>query len=156
GDNRSLLALSLDLVIAAVVLLPATVAMGATTPALIEAWRRRRTDNTNTVAWLYAVNTFGATIGIALTIYALLPIVGVRAGAAILGGFSIAGAVLAGVWQRAPRFGIADPATDAKPSATGLSRLAPCTLLFFTGLAGIGLETIGTQVLAQIFDNTIH
>ena len=29
-------------------------------------------------------------------------------------------------------------------------------LLFFTGLAGIGIETVGTHILSQIFDNTVH
>ncbi len=29
-------------------------------------------------------------------------------------------------------------------------------LLFCTGLAGIGLETVGTHVLTQIFENTVH
>ncbi len=103
GDNRSLLALSLDLIIATLILLPATVCMGATMVAVVEAWRRRRAaaERDNTVAWLYAVNTFGATIGIALCMYLLLPALGVQAASGVLGGFSIAAAVLAWRWDRA-------------------------------------------------------
>lgn len=173
GDNRSLAALSLNLGFAMLILLPATVCMGATTVSVIEAWRRRRTRaaNDNTVAWLYAVNTFGATLGIVLCMYWLLPELGVRTASALLGAFSLAAAALAWRWERAQflggteaalasrRAGMAQHADREPPgrlTLTGYSRPRLYALLFCTGLAGIGLETIGTHVLTQIFENTVH
>jgi len=102
GDNRSLSALSLNLTVALMLLLPATFCMGATTASVIEAWRRRRTraGNDTTVASLYAVNTLGAALGIALTTYALLPSLGVQATSCALGGFSLLAATLAWFWER--------------------------------------------------------
>ena len=173
GDNRSLAALSLNLLIAMVILLPATVCMGATTVALIEAWRRRRSRaaNDNTVAWLYAVNTLGATLGIVLCMYWLLPTLGVQTASGVLGGFSLAAAALAWRWDRiqfldgtdsamTPRRAVTEQPSDREPpdrlTLTGYSRPQLYALLFSTGLAGIGLETIGTHVLSQIFENTVH
>ena len=161
-DNRSLPALSLNLLIAMMVLLPATISMGATTVAIIEAWRRRRTlaENDDTVAWLYGVNTFGASIGIALAIYWLLPAFGIQTASAALGGFSLLAAALAWRWEHVGVAGGALPEGDEvageRPTMAGHSRPLLYALLFFTGLAGIGLETVGTHVLTQIFDNTVH
>ncbi len=162
GDNQSLAALSLDLVIATVILLPATVAMGATTVAVVEAWRRRRpaAENDNTVAWLYASNTLGATLGVALAIHALMPTLGVIAASLAFGGASLAGAALVWAWHRVAgreREHRADTTDSASDTAMApRSRRLLYALLFATGLAGIGVETIGTHVLAQVFDNTIH
>ena len=161
GDNRSLIALSVNLLIATVLLLPATVCMGATTVAIAEAWQRRRTaaQNASTIPWLYASNTFGATIGIALTTYWLLPVVGIQAASGILALFSLAAATLAWWWERD-----GPGSVGALPDRPRGKRAAPATrsttlvygLLFLTGLAGIGLETVGTQVFAQILENTVY
>jgi spermidine synthase len=164
GDNRSLAALSLNLLIAMLVLLPATFCMGVTTAALIEAWRRRRTraENDNTVAWLYAVNTLGATAGILLTMYLLLPALGIAAASAILGAFGVLAAALVFLWDRAqPRHAVQEAKAPRPPAKGNPEILKPSHpllygLLFFTGLAGIGIETVGTHILAQIFDNTVH
>lgn len=159
GDNRSLAALSLNLLIAMLVLLPATFCMGATTASVIEAWRRRRTRaaNENTVARLYAINTLGAALGIALTTYLLLPWLGVRAASAILGGFSLVATTLACLWERTQTpVPIDERPVPARLPMPAYSRPLVYSLLFVTGLAGIGLETIGTHVLAQIFENTVH
>ena len=161
SDNRSLAALSLNLTIAMLALLPATVCMGATTPALVEAWRRRRSPaaNTSTVAWLYASNTLGGVLGIVLSIYWLLPAAGIRTASGILAAFSLLAAGLLWRWDRAGPTGRVEgvqPAGHESLLATVHSPGLLYGLLFFTGLAGIGLETVGTQVFAQIFENTVH
>ena len=165
GDNRSLGALLLDLVVATVVLLPATVPMGATTVAVVEAWRRQRRrmptghDHDNTVAWVYASNTLGATVGVLVAIHVVMPSLGVVVASIVFGGVSLAGAALVWAWQRsaahAERPGVASEGEVAAAPGAG-SRPLLYALLFGTGLAGIGIETLGTQVLAQIYDNTIH
>jgi len=159
GDNRSVVALSLNLTLAMMMLFPATVSMGATTVAVVEAWRRRSlpVQRQNIVAWLYATNTFGATLGVVLTTYVLLPTLGLRRASATLACFSLAAAGLAWGWDRTA----SAEAVDAE-SATASSEITPRSiwllygLLFCTGLAGVGLETVGTHVLSQVFENTVH
>ena len=159
GDNRSLPALTVNLVVATVLLLPATICMGATTVAIVEAWRRRRTaaQNATTVAWLYASNTFGATLGIVVAMYWLLPSVGIQAASGVLAAFSLAAAGLAWHWDRT----VAASASGFEaPSVVDSGFIAAPKfvygLLFLTGLAGIGIETVGTQVLSQILENTVY
>jgi len=122
GDDRSLVALSLNLVIATLVLLPATFCMGATTVSVTEAWRRRRTraENDNTVAWLYGVNTFGATVGITLSAYWLLPALGIHAASCVLGGFSLSAAALAWCWERMQALGTGNGAGEPQREVPAL------------------------------------
>lgn len=158
GDNRSLGALSINLSIGAVALLPATFAMGITVAALVEAWQRRRTpmENLNTVAWLYAANTVGATIGICLAIYGLLPKLGLTVASDIFGAISLVAVWLAWRWERSGVHSASEHENECSVAIEGRRRLFLYGLLFATGLAGIGLEIAGTQALAQIFLNTIH
>src|SRR5688500_667270 len=81
GDNQSTAALMANLAIASLLLLPATVPMGVTTVALVEAWRRSLDDTERhySVGRLYAANTLGATAGILASSYWLLPSLGIIA-----------------------------------------------------------------------------
>jgi spermidine synthase len=162
GDNQSLGALTLDVVVATVLLLPATIPMGAAIVAIVEAWRRQRhraaPGHDNTVAWLYAANTAGATLGVLAAVHTLTPALGVVAASIAFGGMSFAGAVLVWVWQRSAA-SARRPGSSAEREAAAAdaeSRRLLYALLFGTGLAGIGIESVGMHVLAQIYDNTIH
>ena len=162
GDNNSLLALAIDTTLGGLLLMPATTCMGVTMPAVIEAWRRMRTTAANhqTVGLLYAVNTLGATVGIAATTYWLLPAMGVRLAAAVLASSSLAAALLAFGWYVSVRGVSFHSAASARPGkAQGAARQdadrAILLLLTFTGVAGVGLEVVGTYVLAELFQNTV-
>ena len=61
------------------VLLVPTALMGATLPVLVQGTVRKEGEVSRTVGRLYAVNTFGAVLGVALTGYFLLPEWGNRA-----------------------------------------------------------------------------
>ena len=65
-------------VLAFVVLLVPTALMGATLPVLVQGWVRNEKTIPRTVGALYAVNTFGAVVGVALAGYVLLPAWGNR------------------------------------------------------------------------------
>ena len=60
------------------VLLVPTALMGATLPVLVQGLVRNERDISRTVGLLYAVNTFGAVVGVALAGYVLLPAWGNR------------------------------------------------------------------------------
>jgi spermidine synthase len=88
----------------------------------------------------------------------LMPALGVVVASIAFGGMSLAGAVLVWAWQRSAA-SAARPGSSAErepAAADTASRRLLYVLLFGTGLAGIGIETVGTHVLAQIYDNTIH
>lgn len=66
-------------VLVSIVLLVPTALMGATLPVLVQGLVRNDAEIPRTVGTLYAVNTFGAVVGVALAGYVLLPEWGNRA-----------------------------------------------------------------------------
>lgn len=169
GDNDTPLALVLSLATALLVLLPATVAMGGTLAALVEARRRAAADDPEGrgLGRLYGANTFGATVGVLATVHVLLPRLGLPKGAAVLALGGLAAAALALVWSRRPQVA-PTPTTAGLPARTHPLTPSPqgegkrssprllYLLLFGTGLAGIGLEVVGVQILAQPLEDTIY
>ena len=170
GDNQSSAALVLSLVVATVVLLPGTLCLGATLPALVAAHRRARPGDGGPrgLGRLYAANTLGATIGVLATVYLLLPALGYRVGALALAGLGLTAAGLAHLWGK--RGGDKAAPVDAATEATSAPKIDTSrdpdpdllverwplhALAFGTGLVGVGLEVVGLQILSQRLENTV-
>ncbi len=128
-------------------LLPATLAMGATLPAL-EAVLAPHLAASGAVGRVYAANTIGAVVGTLATTFLIIPAVGLAATLALCASLNLICAVA--MWrcdgateiERAPRRGLGSA-----------SMLAP---LFVTGLLGIGYEVLTIRVVSQILENTIY
>ncbi len=134
------------------VLLPATVAMGATLPAAERLFSRVRQDGWS-VGGLYAANTLGAMAGTILTTFVMAPALGFKttiyslAAVNLLCGLGI----LAGPARReADRL----PVTSALPGVPIPARLT--LVLFLTGLLGIGYEVLVVRVLSQVLEITVY
>lgn len=133
-----------------VLLLPATLAMGATLPAL-ERFIISRFKEPQVLPSLYAWNTLGAVVGTLLTTFVLIRYWGITSTLVVLAAcnFLCAGVVLlysrtvnsAGIYGDSP-----------KPKLN--SYLA--FLLFACGLFGIGFEVIMVRLLSQILENTVY
>lgn len=159
-------------------LLPATLAMGATLPAL-DAWLGARTAQRSPLGLLYAANTAGAVAGVLASVFWLLPTLGLRTTALVFAGISLYCAGLA--WRRpvgpsaphdppaaapgaagAPAKGgpVAASARRAMPTAARASaataRRQALTLLACSGLLGIGFEVLVVRLLAQVSTNTVY
>lgn len=133
-----------------VLLLPATVAMGATLPAL-EAVLAPRLLSGGAVGRVYAANTFGAVAGTLATTFLVIPALGLSATLALCASLNLACAAairMCGEGGSRPT-----PPPRAESHGPGLPALAP---LFVTGLAGIGYEVLTIRVVSQILENTIY
>ena len=161
SDSGSAVSLLIIILCTGVILLPATIGMGANFAFLVEARRRYFTGQSNEkgLARIYAANTFGAVLGIFLSIYFIMPALGFS-GAAVV--FSILGAVAifsAFLWQK----GLTVPANTGKSKKETTDQNAAkfplrnqyMVLLFGTGLLGIGLEILVVHHFKQILENTI-
>ncbi|SFW32571.1 hypothetical protein [Nitrosovibrio sp. Nv17] len=134
-----------------VLLLPATVAMGATFPAM-ERHVSHTLPHRGTVAGLYAANTAGAVLGVLASAYVLMPAIG--HGAALFL-FVLTNMACAGsAWVLARIEGSA--AADALLRTRAPLGARAALLLFTTGLLGIGLEVVAVRVLAQVFEGTVY
>ena len=163
GDNDTLLALVVSLGTATLVLLPATVAMGATLAALVEARRRACRGDADGVGLgrLYAANTAGATVGVLATVHVVLPRFGLAGGAAVLAATGLLSAGLALLWARGRETAAVDETAVGQETATDRLVAAPprrmlLAILALTGFAGLGLEVVGLQILSQELDNTVY
>lgn len=146
--------------LAALLLLPATCALGASLPVLVAARRRVADDDARGLARLYALDTMGATLGVWLTIHVLLPRLGVATTSIVAGALGLAAAGMAlRVDTRV------QPGRPARPVALGREdpddgllreRWLLLITIGLTGVLGLGLEVVGVRVLAQIFTGTIY
>jgi spermidine synthase len=128
-------------------LLPATMAMGITLPAMERALTARAGGGTR-VAALYAANTFGAVLGVLATAFWLVPQLGLLRTAVVCAVVNILCAAWTGWAWRHP----IEPAAVSIPApASGVLTLLACT-----GLLGIGYEVLVVRVLSQLAENTVY
>jgi spermidine synthase len=158
----------------ALVLLPATAAMGATLPAM-ERWLSPLLVHDRCVGAIYASNTLGAVVGILACTFVIVPALGFRRSACLLAAVNVvcgAVALSAGAWlsSAAPAMqdgkqrkvssrlvsGAAAEDSRIPKNFRADSRLRVGTTVFFTGLLGIGFESVSVRVLSQVLENTVY
>jgi spermidine synthase len=131
--------------------LPATAAMGATLPAMERLAARAHGDG-DSIAALYASNTFGAVAGVLATAFWLIPAIGLGCTAAI----SIALNLTCGVTAL---IAFGSRASAAAPSAaprTAEHATPVLARLALTGFLGIGFEVLVVRVLSQVTEDTVY
>ena len=158
GDNDSLIALSLSLLISSLILLPATFGMGANFAYLVEAQRRTSPDRSadKTVSRLYAANTLGATLGTFGAVYLVVPYFGFGWACVVFCLAGILASLCAWHWSKAHKIGDSKiPELDVDNQQVDTNQKKYLSLLFATGLLAIGMEIVVIHLLKQILENTI-
>jgi spermidine synthase len=149
-EGNEPLLLALKLLLAGTCLVPSTVFMGGTLPALCQALARRPEAAGTSTGALYALNTLGAVVGTVLPLFWLMRSLGL-VGCIVLGAaidLAIAAIVLAA--SRSEASGASDTSSSPAPRLVGApGRLRLFTMLLFgVGLAGLAYEVLWTRVLA--------
>lgn len=147
-DPAPALQWSVALLLPLLVLLPATVAMGATLPALVAILSRH---GRGAVGSVYAVNTAGAVVGTMLSTFVLAPALGFTATLWLLAAVNVlcgAGALWLGPGSVAP----VSSAIRQTPELGDGRRL---TTLAAAGLLGVGYQVLTIRVLGQLLENTV-
>ena len=132
-----------------ILLLPATMAMGATLPAL-DAVLAPLLLSGRGVSAVYAANTFGAVLGTLATTFWIMPAVGMSQTLMLCAGINGACA-MAMVSLARPGATPAPPRPVARQAGS-----ANLLSLFVTGLLGIGFEVLAVRTASQILENTIY
>ncbi len=137
----------------ALLLLPATVAMGGTLVAL-ERLLAAKLGNPRVVAGVYGANTLGAVAGVAVSMVWLVPGIGLSGSLLAFAGVNVlcaAAALTAGAWpDRAP---VPTPHAAATPAPGGTRLLGT---LFITGVLGVAFEILVVRVASQLLENTVY
>ena len=163
GEQGAALVAS-QFIISSLLLLVPTVLMGGTLPALVRATVPSDGVGRGT-AWLYAVNTFGATIGAIAAGFYLIPSVGLRMTIALAALLNAANAVVAWVIresnaQRAAR--AQTRATRVLPSDGDLSRSRPAVVravllaAAVSGFTALAAEVAWTRILVFGLGSTTY
>ena len=141
--------------LAALCLLPPTILMGASLPA-ISRFVKASPRAASLWGWLYAGNTLGAVVGALTAAFVLLRLfdVGVASYAAV----AINVIVALASWKLAQRAPMAEsaPAAPAPANDTG-EALWPVTLtIALSGMTALGAEVVWTRLLGMMFAGTVY
>lgn len=145
-------------------LLPATLAMGATLPAM-DRFLAPLKPGRRCIGALYAANTFGAVAGTLASVFVLAPRLGFRASGIVLASLNVlCGLAALGVAHKFSSVkAVPSPPPAAQPGRAekmaGPGFLSPLRLhgtLLATGLLGVGYELVGVRVLSLVLENTVY
>ncbi len=154
-----LLTAGIRLAVTTLVLLPPTMAMGATLPVVARGLVAKDAALGRWSAILYAANTFGAVLGAYLSGFWLLPELGLTRSVYLAGGINLAVALF--VLVAAGRMRVSRPAEAAREGAG----IAPAVsgsrapFLFFFGVSGfvaIGYEIVWSKVFGIVMEGTLY
>jgi len=147
-------------------LLPATMAMGATLPAM-DRVLASTSSRTISISALYAANTAGAVIGVIAAAFWLVPQLGLAHSALVCAILNFACAAAAIRLQRKGNIGTSTSSVPQMPPPADLGRRLDgrsdvvesspvLPLLAATGLLGIGYEVLVVRALSQVAENTVY
>jgi spermidine synthase len=161
ADPSALRHWSIAFALPSLAILPATIAMGATLPAMERIVSHLKPDR-GCLGAIYAANTFGAVGGLILSAFIFAPQFGLRESVwcfALLN--VICGAIVLVMSRASQQAPMQQKQNRSEPSVSSPAR--PSSLfskqalnLFITGLLGIGYETVGVRVLSQVLENTVY
>ena len=156
--------------IAAITLLPATAAMGATVPAMERALARCNKVG-RAVGAFYAANTLGAVVGTLAGAFWLMPWLGFRGSILALAALSTIVGFMAVAAGRSERAAGAKSATGpsgpdagrghrlearAEMSGGNLAWRRLAVAAFGIGFLGLAAQWVGVRLLCQVLENTLY
>ena len=133
-------------------LLPATLAMGATLPAM-ERMCAALYSTHKAIPVLYANNTAGAVLGTLLSTFLLIPTLGHSNTVILLAMANILCATITLLWYRQS---VAIPANQPITFPELFPHRHLLLILFLTGFLGIGYEILMVRLLSQVLENTVY
>ena len=139
----------LSLAVPCLLLLPSTVAMGATWPALSRATQ----VNHSAMAGVYGAHTAGAVIGLLGSVFVLVPIWGLQRSALAIAALNLLCALA--VLPRRSAAAVTAQVRLTVPES-GAAPAGPLLALAASGLLGIGYETLCIRILSQVGENTVY
>jgi spermidine synthase len=146
-------------VAAALVLLPATLLLGATVPLAVEFLARGGRDAQEGLGRLYLVNTLGGALGVLLGPFVLLPALGVRGSFAAAALVNLLIGALAWRWSQDHAASVPSRSgASAEEVVPGESGTLPpfAVLAVLSGAFTFGIEVIWTRSLALVLGSSVY
>jgi len=164
-DHGPLAMTCLRLLATALLLLPPTVAMGATLPVVA----RGAVDEDATLgrwsAWLYGANTLGAVLGTYLCGFWLIPGLGLERSVFLAAGINLAvAAAVFVIWGKRRAPALLEPVSESRrrlPDSEAADAPQPAHRLFLllfgiSGFVAIGYEMVWARVFGIVMEGTLY
>jgi spermidine synthase len=151
------LAIALRGLVAAVCLLPPTLLMGATLPA-VARWIEATPRGVSWLGFFYGGNIAGAVLGCLLAGFYLLRVHDMHVATYVAAAINLAVGLLAlGLASRTPyRHVPPQPATVGKPRPAVRAAWAPYVVIGLSGFCALGAEVIWTRLLSLLLGGTVY
>ncbi|HEY7922666.1 MAG TPA: hypothetical protein VII62_05750, partial [Vicinamibacteria bacterium] len=143
-------------ILAACVLLPPTILLGATVPLAVEYLARSGRGAHQGFARLYLLNTLGGAAGVALAPFVLVPALGVRGTLVAAAAVSLLIGSVARRWARDAAGGEAPQPAEADGAARLRLGRGGLELAFASGAATFGVEVLWTRSYALVIGSTVY
>jgi spermidine synthase len=160
-DSTALLALTRLFLVTLVILLP-TVLMGATLPLFCSYYTTTRDKISLTVSLLYAINTFGAAIGSAVTGFRLIPTIGINRTIWLSAAINVCVGLVAYLYQSqtaqrdVPTINDAPGGEVLIPERLRRDGKIVYMLFFLSGFVSIGIQVLWVRYLSLLVPNTVY
>ena len=146
---------------ALLMIFPPTFFMGGTIPVLGGVVIQQQTQFGNIAARLYGLNTIGAALGVLLSAFWLVPVLGFTLTCVLAIGLNLLIAVLAfkidtGASQPLQAAARRSPESSEGTKPALLPEKVILGLCFLSGFAMLGLEVLWTRLLAQVHENSVY
>lgn len=140
------------LLLASALVLPPTLAMGATVPFLTQALATRVERLTGTHALVYSANTLGAVVGALAAAYVLVPRLGLSTTIVRTAWVNIAvGVLFVLLWRWAPRErALAGVPASTPPTEARFGGATLRVLALLSGFVVLGLETVSVRLVGLV------
>lgn len=140
------------------VIMPWTVLMGATIPLVMPLVKKLSpVDSERSFSFLYLANLLGAACGTLCSAFVLIELLGLRGtlySAAALNLLAALGALALAPFLKERR--AAAPDRAAAPAPEFLPRAEALALLFFLGVAGMGMEVVWIRLFVSYLGTTVY
>lgn len=153
GAEHGLPSMLLRGVLAAICLLPPTILMGASLPA-ISRWLEATPEGRSRVGILYGANTIGAVIGCLLAGFLLIRLFDVQI--ATFAAAAINLVVAAGSWWIARTAPDAPEAVEAGQGGRASAPIAVYLTIAISGAGALGAEVVWTRLLGMLLGSTVY
>lgn len=148
--------LAVKFVLALALVFPAAFFMGGTVPVIAQAVIRQPERLGRTGAMLYAVNTLGAGLGVAVAAFVLIPWLGFSLTYALALLVSVVVGTVAWRLPAATDLPAVKKTEEKGDGGSTTHRLAVAGLCFFSGFVILALEVVWTRVFAQVHENSVY
>lgn len=146
----------LRIAVASLILLPPTIAMGATLPVVARGLVTRDETLGRSCAWLYAANTAGAVLGAYSSGFWWIPMAGLARTVLAAGVANLAVAGVAFALGRDLRRPVEAPERLPEPAATRRSRSIFLFCFGVSGFVAIGYEIVWSKVFGIVMEGTLY